>query len=408
MPRRNSLPYYKERPNKNGSISRFVYPTIDGKPCWRKIPEDGNWEGVRGYRRFLAKVQEDEANKNEGSKVTFEAVALKWLDMRQKTRAAGTANLDSKNLNGILIPRFGAKRYSKIERDDVQQMVFDLIPERLQRSTMKHVLKTFRMVLKWQCRNDKIIYNTDLTADLEYPLINPDEDKARKGRALTVDEINALLEALPPQWHSLIQIMTLTGLRIGEALAMQWKYYHKESDGTGYYEVERQINHNKDLVAPKTDGSRAEVRLGAKAIAILDNHRAAQVKLRLKYPNWLDHDDQLIFPTEPTFTDSSQTTLNYNQPLHLGRPQLSTHIRKVIHQAATNAGLGTIRPHDFRHTHASMLIAAGANIKKVSHRLRHKDIGTTLNIYGHLYPDDQQAVADIADSLFKFEQKGTK
>ena len=143
------------------------------------------------------------------------------------------------------------------------------------------------------------------------------------------------------------------------------------------------------------------------AIAILDNHRAAQAKLRLKYPNWLDYDDQLIFSTEPTFTDSSQTTLNYNQPLHQGRTQFATNVRQGIHLAATNADLGTIRPHDFRHIHASMLIANGANIKKVSHRLRQKDIATTLNIYGHLYPDDQQAVADIADSVFKFEQKGT-
>ena len=310
-----------------------------------------------------------------------------------------------KNLNRILIPRFGAKRYSEIERDDVQQMVFDLVPERLQRASLSNVLKILRGVIKWQCRNDKIVYNADLTADLEYPRIDPDKDKARKGRALTVDEINKLLEALPVQWHSLIQIMTLTGLRIGEALGMQWKYYHKDSDGTGYYEVERQINFNKDLVAPKTDESRATVRLGLKAIAILDNHRTTQAKLRVKYPNWLDHDDQLIFPTEPTFTNSSQTTLNHNQPLHLGRPQYPTRVRHVIHQAAASAGLGTIRPHDFRHTHASMLIAKGANIKAVSHRLRHTSIQTTLNIYGHLYPDDQQAVADIADQAFKFEQK---
>ena len=51
-----------------------------------------------------------------------------------------------------------------------------------------------------------------------------------------------------------------------------------------------------------------------------------------------------------------------------------------------------------------MLIAKGANIKAVSQRLRHADIGTTLNIYGHLYPDDQQAVAKMADQAFKFEQ----
>ena len=336
MPRRNTQPHYNERPNADGSISRFVYPTINGKPCWRKIPDDGKWDGLRGYRRFLAKVIEEETNKNEGSKVTFEAVALKWLDMRQRTRAAGTAYLDSKNLHSILIPRFGAKRYSEIERDDVQQMVFDLVPERLQRVTMSNVLKTFRMVIKWQCRNDKIVYNADLTADLEYPRIDPDEDKARKGQALTVDEINKLLEALHFQWHPLIQIMILTGLRIGEALAMQWKYYHKNTDGAGYYEVERQLNHKKDLVVPKTDRSRAKVRLGPKAIAILDNHRSVQVKLRLKYPGWLDHDDQLIFPTVPAFTDSSQTTLSRYQPRALGQTQDHTVVRTCIHLAATN------------------------------------------------------------------------
>ena len=74
-------------------------------------------------------------------------------------------------------------------------MVFDLIPERLQRSTMKHILRTLRLVIKWQCRNDKTVYNAELAADLEYQRIDPDEDKAREGRALTVDEINKLLDA---------------------------------------------------------------------------------------------------------------------------------------------------------------------------------------------------------------------
>ena len=39
-------------------------------------------------------------------------------------------SVGQKNLHRILIPRFGAKRYSEIERDDVLQMVFDLVPDR--------------------------------------------------------------------------------------------------------------------------------------------------------------------------------------------------------------------------------------------------------------------------------------
>ncbi|MEE2871764.1 MAG: hypothetical protein VX893_02485, partial [Candidatus Latescibacterota bacterium] len=96
------------------------------------------------------------------------------------TRAAGTALLDKKNLHRILLPRFGAKRYSEIERDDVQQMVFDLVPDRFQRATMLNVLKTLRLVIKWQCRNDKTVYNADLTADLEYPRTTPMKTKPEK------------------------------------------------------------------------------------------------------------------------------------------------------------------------------------------------------------------------------------
>ena len=80
----------------------------------------------------------------------------------------------------IGLPRFGAKRYSEIERDDVQQMVFDLVPDRLQRATMLNVLKTLRLVIKWQCRNDKTVYNADLTADLEYPRTTPMKTKPEK------------------------------------------------------------------------------------------------------------------------------------------------------------------------------------------------------------------------------------
>ena len=71
---------------------------------------------------------------------------------------------------------------------------------------------------------------------MEYPLADIDEEE-RKGRALIPEEVDTLLEALPYQLRPLVQIMTLTALRIGEALAMQWKHYKKEEDGTGVYIV---------------------------------------------------------------------------------------------------------------------------------------------------------------------------
>jgi integrase len=58
------------------------------------------------------------------------------------------------------------------------------------------------------------------------------------------------------------------------------------------------------------------------------------------------------------------------------------------------AGVKHIRIHDFRHTHASLLINEGINIMEVSRRLGHRDIKETLETYSHLYPrEEDKAVA---------------
>ena len=52
--------------------------------------------------------------------------------------------------------------------------------------------------------------------------------------------------------------------------------------------------------------------------------------------------------------------------------------------------------HAFRHTHASILIRAGVDILTVSRRLGHANTSITLNIYGHLMVDLDEALADLA------------
>ena len=47
--------------------------------------------------------------------------------------------------------------------------------------------------------------------------------------------------------------------------------------------------------------------------------------------------------------------------------------------------------HDLRHDLASLLIASGADIKTVQARLRHASATTTLDVYGHLWPDADES-----------------
>lgn len=69
-------------------------------------------------------------------------------------------------------------------------------------------------------------------------------------------------------------------------------------------------------------------------------------------------------------------------------------------QKATAAvdGCGGVRLHDLRHTCASLAISAGANVKVVQKLLGHKTAVLTLDRYGHLFPDDLDAVASAFDA----------
>ncbi|WSY60376.1 tyrosine-type recombinase/integrase [Nocardia sp. NBC_00881] len=67
--------------------------------------------------------------------------------------------------------------------------------------------------------------------------------------------------------------------------------------------------------------------------------------------------------------------------------------RRVFNEAANSVGLRGLVPHGLRHTAASLAISAGANIKVVQRMLGHKTAMLTLDLYGHLFPDDLNVVA---------------
>ena len=67
------------------------------------------------------------------------------------------------------------------------------------------------------------------------------------------------------------------------------------------------------------------------------------------------------------------------------------------------------RYHDLRHYFASLLIASGADVKTVQARLRHASAKTTLDTYGHIWPDrDESTRAAVEDVLAaRTEQRRT-
>jgi integrase len=96
---------------------------------------------------------------------------------------------------------------------------------------------------------------------------------------------------------------------------------------------------------------------------------------------------------------SGEWVLCYDDDGRQIRPQrLEEWVRKA---RAKVPGLpADFRFHDLRHYLASYLIAHGADVKVVQARLRHASASTTLNVYGHLWPDRDESTRGLLEAIF--------
>jgi integrase len=124
------------------------------------------------------------------------------------------------------------------------------------------------------------------------------------------------------------------------------------------------------------------------------------------------------YPAEPLKTETSRTPVPVPQSLAL---RLAAHVRQWPGAALlTNNHGGQLEPwrlerairtarktvdglpegfryHDLRHYFASLLIASGADVKTVQARLRHASAKTTLDTYGHIWPDRDESTRAAVD-----------
>lgn len=86
------------------------------------------------------------------------------------------------------------------------------------------------------------------------------------------------------------------------------------------------------------------------------------------------------------------------------------HFRDIIREVEEelDVDLDEITPHCLRHTHATYLLQNGVPVVAVSRRLGHRDCKTTLNIYNHCMPNDNEKVMKLLNSLSTGTKTGTK
>jgi integrase len=205
----------------------------------------------------------------------------------------------------------------------------------------------------------------------------------RQNDTWTLDQLHsfmAALEASESRWRHLWVFLLSSGLRIGEAMALEWS----DLDGNRLQVNKSLTRFSADAVTvgvPKTRAGVRTITLPEQALAALELWREGWKEARSRY-GWTT---SRIFVTE------------YGSAPNL--PNLHRSLRTACEHA--DVPYPTI--HGLRHIHSSLLIANGVNIKSLQTRLGHANAAVTMRIYAHLMTTDDRNVADLVQNALSPE-----
>lgn len=302
-------------------------------------------------------------------KLTFGVYMQQWLDRkkaagRRASTIAGYTNMVDKHLS----PLIGEQRVQKLEPLNLEMLYGQLrakgLGERMVQ--LSHVLM-FNMLK--QAKRDGIIVR-NVAELVERPQVTPYEAAVWTG-----DQVMTFLDGIRAhRWYVLFYLSVTTGMRRGELLGLQWQDIDVEE---GRLTIRRNLTTAGRKVVmsePKTKSGRRTLYLTPEALALLEEQRAAQEKLRLKLGDRWPGNGHV-------FTTQIGTTI---------KPVKASREFDVL---GKQLGLPRIRLHDLRHTNASLASRQGMPIKVLSERLGHSTPGFTAKTYQHLYDDQHREAA---------------
>jgi len=201
-------------------------------------------------------------------------------------------------------------------------------------------------------------------------------------RTWTAEQAQRFLAAAQSPYGPLWMLSLATGMRRGETLGLRWQDVDFAAGTVSVVQTVGMLGGSPTIRPPKSKSSRRTVPVPTPVITALREHRARQNERRLLLgADWNDYD--LVFAAAN------------------GNPINPNNLTRDYDRWVQVAGVPRIRIHDQRHTHVTLAIQKGANIKAVSQRVGHSETSITMNLYAHVMPEQHKDVADkIGDALF--------
>lgn len=345
-----------------------------GKPIRRSIYADTQKEARQQMTAILREL--DRGTYQTPNKITVSEWMSEWLT----TFCAGKVKPLTYHSYGAIIknhinPAIGAIELQAVKGTHIQRLYNSMTKAGLSGKTVKNVSAVLHKAFSVALKQGIVQVNPCDAAEL--PKVERHEITPLKD-----EEIPMFLTAIDDSpMRNAYALCLFAGLREGECLGLSWSQVDFQK---GRITISQQLQKEKTkgggyYIAPSTkSGKPRTIEPPPIAFDYLRAEKKRQAENRLKAgPLWNNPDDLV-------FTDEAGT--------HYAIVSFYKNFKKI----AASIGRPDARPHDLRHTAATVAIASGADIKSVQDMLGHATASFTLNVYAHT---SEQMMKDTASRV---------
>ena len=377
---------------KRGRFYAVIYEGLDPVPgkerrSWHPAGTD------RAEAEALAArlAAERDGRNDEIRSLTFGAYLTgQWLPAKRLELRTSTYRGYVHKAQRHILPALGRKRLRRLGPEDLERLYDSMLhptdgTRPLSPKTVYEVHLVIRGALDHAVRRGLLNRNVALAASAPKLRAIPKVEQ----KAWTADQLAAFLRhAAGHRYFPAIWTSAFTGMRRSELLGLKWNDLDLRaatlSINRGRVDIAYQVVETPDIT-PQIGASRGKTRSARRRIDL----DPATVEVLTAWRTWqsTERSAARLEATEWMFTDQ------HGGPIH---PQA---ISQTFDRMVRRAPVPRIRLHDVRHTHATLLIAAGVPAKVVAERLGHSRASFTIDSYQHVLPGMQAEAAQIFADL---------
>lgn len=328
-----------------------------------------------------------------------------WIDNYCKVNLkANTASTYKKKIDLYIKPAIGSYYLKDIEPSLLQELINNLFNTGMSRNSLGNVKGILTKSFAYAKTTARFI-NDDPSATISLPLPRAKAEVKTKKKVRVVwtnEQLDTVFKTFAQGhiYHMPLLLAYRCGMRLGEIFGLMWDDIDFDN---GILSINRQVQNHDDkwyLENPKYDSFRT-IELDDITLSELKRMYEHEKECEQYYNEYYNYiycetleDDSKRLTYEPA-GESIHMVLVRDDGSWI-QPRTMMHCFNVIHH---KLGFTELDFHSLRHTHASNLLAKGADVKYVQERLGHKNVATTLDIYAHVTETMRERNKDILNTL---------